>query len=452
MDSILASLHWETCLFYLDDTIVFAVTWEEQLDHLHQVFEQLQHTKLKLGAEKCTFAAKEVSYLGHRVTEEGLLPDPSLLAAIREINPPKNATEVRSFLGLAGYYRWYVKTFATIAGPLHALTQKDAVFHWSSECQDAFDRLKTLLTTSPITAFPDFSLPFHLYTDVSIAGLGTILAQIQEGKELIICCASRSLNQEEKAYPAIKLECLAIVWAIAKSRPYLMSMPFEVYTDHYALQWLKKMRTRSVLLHHWSAAMEEYDFTGKHCPGKSQMHIDGLSRLSVDPPPPEDNALQVRLLEDEEEARKIAQELHAATHLGGHALLKLFRYRYSHKAGCRMCLEAAQSCPQCQMGTDYGYRQKTTGTIQSQGPWDTLSINIVGPLPPDHCQEFLIVLMGCCSKYTILIPSSNHTANTVSEALMRHVIRPWPGIYQKHLDQPIALPGNPAGSDFPLPS
>ena len=235
MDRVLAGLHWEACLFYLDDIIVFASTLEEHLDRLRQVFERLRHAKLKLSADKCTFAAREVSHLGHRVTEEGLLPDPSLLAAIREISPPKNATEVRSFLGLAGYYRRYVKNFAAIAGPLHALTRKDAVFHWSPDCQDAFDRLKTFLTTSHITAFLDFSLPFCLYMDASTAGRGAILAQVREGKERIICCTSRSLNQAEKAYPATKLECLTIVWAVAKFRPYLMSMPFEVYTDHYAL-------------------------------------------------------------------------------------------------------------------------------------------------------------------------------------------------------------------------
>ena len=136
-----------------------------------------------------------------------------------------------------------MKNFAAIAGPLHALTWKDAVFHWSADCQDAFDRLKTLLTTSPITAFPDFSQSFRLYTDASTAGLGAILAQVREGMERIICCTSRSLNQAEKAYPATKLECLAIVWAIAKFRPYLMAMPFEVYMDHYALQWLKTMHS-----------------------------------------------------------------------------------------------------------------------------------------------------------------------------------------------------------------
>ena len=139
MDRVLAGLHWETCLFYLDDIIVFFSTWEEHLARLREVFERLRHASLKLRADKCTFAAKEVNYLGHRVTEEGLLPDSSLLAAIREIPPPKTPTEVRSFLGLASYYRCYVKGFAAIAAPLHALTRKEAVFHWSEDCQAAFD-------------------------------------------------------------------------------------------------------------------------------------------------------------------------------------------------------------------------------------------------------------------------------------------------------------------------
>ena len=160
----------------------------------------------------------------------------------------------------------------------------------------------------------------------------------------------------------------------------------------------------------------------KHHPVKSQTHVDGLSRLPVDPPPPEDTILRFRLLENKDEARHIACELHTATHLGNHALWKLFRDRYTHKASRRISLETAQSCPQCQLGTDYGHRQKTTGTIQSQGLWDMLSIDIVGPLPPDHRHEFLIVFMDCYSKYTILIPSSNHTASTASEAFIRHVI------------------------------
>ena len=302
------------------------------------------------------------------------MPDSSLLAAIREIPPPKTATEVHSFLGLAGYYRRYVKGFAAIAGPLHALTRKDAVFHWSAECQAAFHQLKHLLTTSPITAFPDFSQAFHLYTDASTSGLGAILAQVSDGKERIICCASRALNQAEKSYPATELECLAIVWAVAKFRPYLMAMPFEVFTDQFALQWLKTMRTGSALLHCWSAV--------HHRPGKVQSHVDGLSLLPVGPAPPEDALLHIQV-DSEEEACKLAQELHSVTHLGGQALWKLFSDRYSHKAGRRLCIEVAQSCPQCQLGSDYGHHLKTTGSIQSCGPWDTLSVDIVGPLPAD---------------------------------------------------------------------
>ena len=421
MDRVLAGLHWETCLFYLDDIIVFSSTWEEHLARLREVFERLRHAKLKLGTAKCTFAAKEVSYLGHRVTEEGLLPDPSLLAAIRDIPPPKTATEVRSFLGLAGYYRRYVKGFAAIAALLHALTRKDAVFHWSEDCQDAFDHLKARLTTSPITAFPDFSQGFRLYTDASTAGLGAILAQVREGKERIICCTSRALNKAEKSYPATKLECLAIVWAVAKFRPYLMAMPFEVFMDHYALQWLKTMRTGSALLHRWSAALEEYDFTVRHRPGKIQTHVDGLSRLPVGPALPEDALMHLQV-DTEEEARRLAQELHTAMHLGGQALWKLFSDRYSHRAGSRICIEVAQSCPQCQRGSDYGHRQKTTGTIESKGPWDTFSVDIVGPLPADRRHEFVIVFVDCFSRYTVLVPANNHTADTVSEALLRHVV------------------------------
>ena len=181
------------------------------------------------------------------------------------------------------------------------------------------------------------------------------------------------------------------------------------------------MRTGSVLLHCWSAALEEYDFTVCHRPGKAQTHVDGLSRLPVGSAPPEDTLLHVQV-DTEEEARRLAQELHTATHLGGQALWKLFSDRYAYKAGRRLCIEVAQSCPQCQLWSDYGHRAKTTGAIQSRGPWDTLSVDIVGPLPADHRHEFLVVFVDCYSRYTILVPANNHTASTVSDALLRHVV------------------------------
>ena len=181
------------------------------------------------------------------------------------------------------------------------------------------------------------------------------------------------------------------------------------------------MRTGSALLHRWSAALEKYDFTVHHRPGKVQTHVDGLSRLPVGPALPEDALLHIQV-DSEEEAHKLAQELHSATHLGSQALWKLFSDRYSHKAGRRLCIEVAQSCPQCQLGSDYGHRLRTTMSIQSSGPWDTLSVDIVGPLPADRRHEFLIMFVDCYSRYAILVPASNHTASTVSDALLRHVV------------------------------
>ena len=207
--------------------------------------------------------------------------------------------------------------------------------------------------------------------------------------------------------------------------------------------------------------LEEYDFTVHHRPGKVQTHVDGLSCLPVGPAPPEDTLLHVRV-DTEEEARRLAQELHTATHLGGQALWKLFSNRYSYKAGRRTCIEVAQSCPQCQLGGDYGHRSKTTGSIQSKGPWDTLSVDIVGPLPADRRHEFLIVFVDCYSRYTILVPASNHTASTVSDALLRHVV-PYFGTPRRLLSDrgwefvgevwaKLTLSWNPKSTPLSLPS
>ena len=242
-----------------------------------------------------------------------------LLRAFQEIPAPQTATKMHSFLGPASYYWRYVKGFATIAGPLHAFTCKDALLHWTPECQNIFDRLKLLLMMSPVTAFPDFSLPFCINTDASTMGLGAIVAQSQDGKECIICCALRLLNQAEKAYPTTKLKCLAIVWVVEKFHPYLMALKFNIYTDHYTLQSLKMMHTGFSLLHHWSTTLEDYDFAVKYHPGKIQAQVDRLSRLPVDPPP--DNSLfQLQALDEEDEAHLFTQEIHTATQLGGEAL------------------------------------------------------------------------------------------------------------------------------------
>ena len=153
---------------------------------------------------------------------------------------------------------------------------------WTIECMEAYNELKELLLREPVVAYPDFSVTFRLYTDAYSIGLGAILAQKQEGKERIICCASRTPNKSEQNYSATKKECLAVVWGIKNFRNYLIANHFKVYTEHYSLQWLKSMKNKSALLHRRAAQLEDYDFEILHRPGKNQGQVDALSRLPMD--------------------------------------------------------------------------------------------------------------------------------------------------------------------------
>ena len=194
---------------------------------------------MKLKAKKCCFAQTSVEYLGHVVSEGGVQTDPKKVKAVREYPLPTDLKTLRLFLGLASYYRRFVPAFARVAGPLHALTKKDVEFVWSQACEEAFRKLKELLTTAPILRFPNFNEPFILETDATGSGLGAVLAQPQpDGTVHPITYASRSLQRHEKNYGITELEALGVVWAVKRFRPYLYGHKCTVYTDHQALKSL----------------------------------------------------------------------------------------------------------------------------------------------------------------------------------------------------------------------
>ena len=255
------------------------------------------------------------------------------MEAISKLPPPINVSEVRSFLGLVGCYRRFVKRFSDKAAPLNALLSKDQAWKWTQECQYAFETLKGEIASRPVSAYPDFSKPFRLYTDASNLGLGAILAQKQEGNEKIICCASRTLNNAETNYSTTKKECLAIVWGVQVFRPFL-SRSVKILTDHYALQWLRSMKSTSAILHRWAAALEDYRFTILHRPGKLQGHVDALSRL------PTENlvfTLEGKIKVSEEKAEAVIAEVHRQGHLGENKTWNAFNRKYSAPQGRKKC-------------------------------------------------------------------------------------------------------------------
>ena len=188
MDNVLSGLSWEVCLYYLDDIIIFSKVWQEHLERLRMVFTRLREANLRLGPHKYTLAKSSVTFLGHQVSEEVLQPDTRMLDSIRKIPIPTTVTQVRSFLGLVGYYRRFIKGFSKIAAPLNRLLEKNRPFKWDDECTQAYQELKALLLQEPVVAYPDFTVPFRLYTDTSNIGLGAILAQQQDGRENYLLC------------------------------------------------------------------------------------------------------------------------------------------------------------------------------------------------------------------------------------------------------------------------
>jgi len=278
MDIVMSGLHLDICLVYLDDIVVFARTPEEHLERLRIVFDRLRKAGLKMKPEKCSFFQRSVSFLGHIVSDKGIETDPAKIQAVTEWPVPASVTEVRSFIGLASYYRRFVRDFAKIAAPLHALSQKDKKFSWSREAQESFDALKLALTSPPILAMPNDGGFFTLDTDASNETIGAVLSQQQDGAERVIAYASRSLDKRERNYCVTRKELLAVVHFLRYFKQYLLGRQFRVRTDHAALMWLKKTPDPIGQQARWLEQMEEFDFTIEHRPGIRHANADALSR------------------------------------------------------------------------------------------------------------------------------------------------------------------------------
>ena len=283
MDMILAGLQWTTCLVYLDDVIVLGRTFIEHLDHLEAVFSRLHEANLKLQPFKCNLCRAKVNFLGHIVSSEGISSDTSKVEKVANWPIPTCQRDVQCFLGLANYYRRFVKDYANIARPLHRLTEKNAIFKWTEECQQSFDNLRERLISAPILAFPDCSKPFILDTDASNTGIGAVLSQKQEdGTERVIAYASRVLSKAERRYCVTRRELLAVVFFIDHFRHYLIGRSFTLRTDHGSLTWLWKFKNPEGQLARWLEKLQEYDFTIQHRQGRKHCNADAMSRIPCD--------------------------------------------------------------------------------------------------------------------------------------------------------------------------
>jgi len=278
METVLAGLQWEICLIYLDDVIVTGATFEAMIDNLSKVFERFRQAGLKLKPKKCSLFSREVEFLGHIVTPDGIHTDPKKTEAIETWPEPKCVKDVRSFLGLCSYYRRFIFLFAEIAKPLHKLTEKGQKFKWSEECSEAFQTLKQKLTEAPLLAHPDFNEQFILDTDASHTAIGAVLSQKIDGVEHVIAYGSRTLSKSERKYCVTRKEMLALVHFVKHFRHYLYGKKFLLRTDHSSLKWLLSFKDPEGQVARWIEALGSYDMKIEHRPGRLHKNADGMSR------------------------------------------------------------------------------------------------------------------------------------------------------------------------------
>jgi hypothetical protein len=261
-------------IVFLDDILIYSKSKEEYEHHLRMVLKVLREHKLYAKFRKCSFYHKQIHYLGHIISKDGIAVDPEKIEAIREWSVPRNVTKVRSFMGLVGYYRRCIKGFSKIAHPITSLQKKGLKFQWTLDCENNFQHLKQLLTSAPILRIADPNQDFIVCTDSCKEGLGGVLSQ----NEFVICYESRKLKEHERHYDTHYLELAAIVHALKKWRHYLMGKMFELRTDHNGLKYLFDQPTLNARQSRWLEFLSEYDFDIKHIKGKENKVDDALSR------------------------------------------------------------------------------------------------------------------------------------------------------------------------------
>ncbi|GBG63535.1 hypothetical protein CBR_g38603 [Chara braunii] len=264
----------------MDDILVFSKTHEYHVEHIEWVLHALRAAGFKVALEKSEFFLSEISFLGYIVTVDGLKPDPRKVAAVQEAKAPVTLTQVRAFLGLASYYRRFIKGFAGIAKPLTNLLKKEEQLIWTSECEAAFQALKEALTSAPVLTRPDPTRPFALYTDWQPQAISAMLTQHgKDRRDHVIEYASKTLSQAQVNYEACKGECLAVVWGIHHFRRYLYGQKFVLVTDHQPLLSLRNNTDYTGTLGRWAVRLQDYDFDIRHRATRQHGNADGLTRL-----------------------------------------------------------------------------------------------------------------------------------------------------------------------------
>lgn len=262
---------------YLDDIVVYSKTLDDHLIHLRRVLSRLREHQLYVKMEKCEFAQEEIMFLGHWVSKGQVRMDDRKIRAILDWPAPTKVTELRSFLGLANYYRRFIQGYSKRVAALTDLLKKDRKWVWSTECQEAFDKLKHAVASEPVLRLPDFELPFEVHTDASDRALGGVLVQDVPP----VAFESRKLKEEEQRYSTHEKEMTAVVHCLFTWKHSLLGTRVTVVTDNVANTYFKTQKKWTPKQARWPEFLVEFDIVWEHRPGRHNPVADALSRKHV---------------------------------------------------------------------------------------------------------------------------------------------------------------------------
>ena len=484
MEKVLEGLLYDQVLVYLDDVIIFSKTIEEHIERMRTVFQRIRIHNLKLKPTKCDLAEKEVKFLGHMVNEDGVQPDPENVRAIKDIPTPFNsASDIRRFIGMAAYYRRFIKDFTQLTHPLRQLITKHAPkkITWTEELEKATQEIKNKLIGADIMAYPDPSKPYILHTDGSSHGLGAILSQTQNGRTRVIQYASRALHGAECRYHATQLEALALGWALKKMHPYIFGQHVDIYTDHAALRWLREQSQINSSYARWFNTLESYSYSIHHRKGNRMQHVDCLSRLPVQPLPQEvgpvdDTELFIGSVDCEEEQEEINRIIHflkgpnipcpdravfrslkmeelftengilylqpnkqvltsnqakeemknlhqgpEVSHFGYKRTYAAFRDVYYHPRAAYLAREVVKTCHLCQITKVRTHPPRAPlKKIHADRPNQLLGVDFVGPIYSLRDCTYLLTIIDHFTKFLTVIPCKLQTTEAVVSAIQQH--------------------------------
>ena len=281
MRRVLGDMKCVSC--YVDDVLIHTRSWEEHVRVLHEVFTRIQKAGLTLKAAKCHIGYKHIEYVGHHVGQGVIRPLAHNLEKILKAPRPMTKRDVRSFVGLASYYRKHINHFANLMSSLTDLTLKDKPnkVEWTEVHEKAFQEIKDLLCSAPILQMPDCSKPFILQVDACDEGIGAALFQEVDGEMLPIGYASRKLLDREKKYAIMEKECLAVVYAVKHFHQYLYGSQFILQTDHMPLVCLNQNRSSNDRIMRWSLQLQPYSMCVEYIKGSDNVTADYLSRNPI---------------------------------------------------------------------------------------------------------------------------------------------------------------------------